>query len=44
MKNMIQLEKITQKEVPIMTPLQTFYEAEAASIIKHLERRGMEGY
>lgn len=27
-----------------MTPLQTFYEAEAASIIKHLERRGMEGY
>ena len=27
-----------------MTPLQTFNEAEAASIIKHLERRGMEGY
>ncbi|MDO5425924.1 MAG: lactate utilization protein [Eubacteriales bacterium] len=27
-----------------MTPIQTFYEAEAMTIIKHLEKRGMEGY
>ncbi|MDY3919718.1 MAG: lactate utilization protein [Candidatus Limivivens sp.] len=27
-----------------MTPKQSFYEAEAMTIIKHLEKRGMEGY
>ena len=27
-----------------MTPMEAFYEAESTSIIKHLERRGMEGY